>query len=258
MDKVNRILDMKLFFILLGLILTVMVSPSYAFVKTYNINIYCPTDSFDFSDVYVEYDRISICPTTGNVLDMDYNNPSDLILVGNVVQYDNEPAPLIINQLEKGKEQVKQNLLEKIQNLVTSNLKLSINIDETKAKLLSMINKLKQNLMLLDKNGYTDIINSRELDKIIQSIVSARFVLPAFGENNSYVVKNDMNEIMMLLDDYNQKLYENEILQKQYANLLKNGELLQKNLADSDVLVQKLKSVLSSGIDNALKFFKLR
>ena len=58
-------------YFLLFIILSIVVNPVYATVETYNVELNCPIDSFDFTGTYVEFDQIEACEVFGNILVID-------------------------------------------------------------------------------------------------------------------------------------------------------------------------------------------
>lgn len=53
------------------LVLTIIINPIYGSVETYNVELNCPGDSFDFIGTYVEFDMIEMCEVYGNILFID-------------------------------------------------------------------------------------------------------------------------------------------------------------------------------------------
>lgn len=53
------------------LVVTIIINPVYGSVETYNVEMNCVGDSFDFTGTYVEFDQIEMCEVYGNILVID-------------------------------------------------------------------------------------------------------------------------------------------------------------------------------------------
>lgn len=252
-----------------------ITSPAYATLEMYNFEMNCPVDSFDFAEVFAEFDFVEMCEVQGNLLNM-YQQPlsgsqelnseggtnhliAEELAIQNTPLLTNQMAevqltpqtPPLTSQLDNIFGNLKGDLINQIQELVKQNLAFKENISVIKLKIKNLIDKLKQNLLTADQSGISgkvdEIITEQEIDKIIKDVLSAQFILYAYGD--SVVIKDEVNGLEKLLDDYGVKLKENQMLQNRYNDLVKSKEKLDKNLMETDRIIAEFKMAVKEAVD---------
>ena len=150
---------MKLFlFPIIVLVLTLVINPIYATVETYNVELNCPADSFDFIGTYVEFDQIEMCEVYGNILVIDpvpLGYTTDVTLDENnlelpvdepVIEYSTIPLKSLKEQMDNFFKEKQEQLKEKFK--LKFGDKWKERWDKAKGKLKDQLNSLLRELSL--------------------------------------------------------------------------------------------------------------
>jgi hypothetical protein len=150
---------MKLFlFPIVLLVLTLIINPVYATVETYNVELNCHVDSFDFANTYVEFDQIQMCEVFGNILVIDPvpagntvdvtldENEQELPLDEPVIEYPTIPLKSLKEQMDNFIKEKQEQLKEKFK--LKFGDKWKERWDKAKGKLKDQLDSLLRELSI--------------------------------------------------------------------------------------------------------------